>query len=71
MTKKAIIDRFEGDFAIIELQNRKMVSVPREILPECAKEGDVILISVDDKETQKRNESIRNLFESLKEESEG
>ncbi|AEM74699.1 DUF3006 domain-containing protein [Caldicellulosiruptor acetigenus] len=70
MTKRAVIDRFEGSFVIVELGGRKMVAIPVEIVPEGAKEGDVLVISIDAQETQKRKERIKDLFESLKEEGE-
>ncbi|WPX09037.1 DUF3006 domain-containing protein [Anaerocellum danielii] len=70
MIKKVVIDRFEGNFAILELEGRKMVAVPIEIVPDSAKEGDVLVISIDEQETQKRKERIKDLFESLKEEGE-
>jgi len=68
MIKKVVIDRFEGNFAILELEGRKMVAVPMEIVPEGAKEGDVLVISTDVQSTQERKQRIKDLFESLKEE---
>ncbi|ADQ47188.1 hypothetical protein Calkro_2367 [Caldicellulosiruptor kronotskyensis 2002] len=68
MVKKVLIDRFEGNFAIVELEGRKMVAVPIEIVPEDAKEGDVLVISIDVQSTQEREQRIKNLFESLREE---
>ena len=37
------IDRFEGKFAVVELENKKFANIPREAIPEKAKEGDVKL----------------------------
>ena len=42
-----IIDRFEGDWAIIETENRHTFSLPRFVLPSGIKEGDVISIQVE------------------------
>ncbi|BAF58747.1 MAG: DUF3006 domain-containing protein [Pelotomaculum sp.] len=40
-----IIDRFEGDWAVIE-HNRKTFNLPRSLIPPEAMEGDVIIIKV-------------------------
>ncbi len=59
------IDRFEGNYAIVELENRKMLNVPREILPVNAKEGDIISLSIDGKSTKERKDNISKLMEDL------
>ncbi len=64
---RAVIDRFENGFAILELENGKMVNVPAELIPQGAREGDVILIEIDREETKKRQKRINDLFEKLKE----
>lgn len=50
-----IIDRFEGDWAVIEF-GRTTLNFPKRLLPKEAREGDVIVISVsiDKKATSKR-----------------
>ncbi|KXS41019.1 MAG: Protein of unknown function (DUF3006), partial [Candidatus Frackibacter sp. T328-2] len=50
-----IIDRFEGDIAVIEYNNTTF-TIPKEALPVTAKEGDVIKIVVDNENTKERNE---------------
>jgi len=62
-----IIDRFEGEWAIIEMENRHTFNLPRSVLPPGFKEGDVITIQVDvDLETTKdRAEKSRKLRENL------
>lgn len=40
-----IIDRFEGDFAVIEMDDTTF-NFPKNLLPPDAKEGDVINIEV-------------------------
>jgi len=64
---KVVIDRFEGKFAVLELENGKVVDVPIDIIPQGAKEGDVLLIEIDKKETENRQKRINQLFEKLKE----
>lgn len=67
--KKGIIDRFEGNFAVVEFEDRTE-DIPKEILPNDCKVGDVLTISdnkitVDKAETLKRKEEINNLMNEL------
>ena len=43
---KLIIDRFEGDFAVVELPNGQMIDCPKVLLPDNAKEGMLMLNTV-------------------------
>ena len=70
--ERYIIDRFEGDFAVLERENGGTVDVLKADLPD-ATEGDVIVFEngfykVDKEETQRRQELIlekmRKLFEN-------
>lgn len=40
-----IVDRFEGEWAIIETENRETFRLPKQLL-QGAKEGDVIAINI-------------------------
>lgn len=60
-----IIDRFEGDYAVVELKNKEIVDIPRVILPVEAKEGDLINISIQKTETENREKRIQDKFNSL------
>ena len=67
---RVIIDRFEGDFAVCEKEDRTMLNVKREKLPPDAKEGDALIIdgdiiSIDIAETAKRKNIVRKLFADL------
>lgn len=62
---RLIIDRFEGDFAIVELENKDRVDMPKVLIPEEAKEGDVIDITVNKEETRDKKENIEKLCEDL------
>ena len=42
---KVIIDRFEGEYAIVEIETGKFVNIPKILLPN-SKEGDVINIEI-------------------------
>lgn len=59
------IDRFEGELAIVELENKEIIEIPRVILPLDAKEGDIIATSLDARETEERKKRIQEKFESL------
>ncbi|MDH7578211.1 MAG: DUF3006 domain-containing protein [Bacillota bacterium] len=61
-----IIDRFEGDWAVIEF-GKKTFNFPKSLLPKEVKEGDVIVISVsiDRKATTKRERNIKKLADQL------
>jgi len=61
---KIIIDRFEEDLAVCELENGKRISVSKKLFPG-AEEGDVINISVDRDETEKRKENANKRLHSL------
>ena len=59
------IDRFEGEFAIVEAENKKMFNIPKEILPSDSKEGDIILIDIDHNATNKRKKKITKMMNDL------
>lgn len=62
---RLIIDRFEEEFAVVELENKEMVNLPRSIFPIEAKEGDIIKIIIDEEETEIRRLRIQEKFNSL------
>ncbi|NLK22350.1 MAG: DUF3006 domain-containing protein [Epulopiscium sp.] len=62
---KIIIDRFEDNYAVVELENKKLIDIPKELLPKGAKEGTVLEIRIDLNETKARAESIKKLAEDL------
>lgn len=62
---KWIIDRIENNIAVCELENGEMLDVKISALPKEIKEGDVINLSVDETETNKRKERIDKLMNSL------
>jgi len=67
---KVIIDRFEGDFAVCEKEDRQMLDIKRNKIPSSAKEGDVLditndQITIDFKETEKRRKEIEELTKDL------
>ena len=58
------VDRIEGEYIVAELENGDMVNLPHVVAPE-AKEGDVISITIDYRETGRIKEKIRSLMDTL------
>lgn len=61
---EVIVDRFEGEYAIVEVSVGQFAQMPK-VLVNGAKEGDVIKITVDKEASQKRKENIQNLMNNL------
>lgn len=61
---KVIIDRFEGDYAVVEIEIGKCVNIPKILIPN-AKEGDIIKIEIDKKETLERKKHIQELMNNV------
>lgn len=61
-----IIDRLEGEWAVIEGEE-KTFNLPRRLLPEGAGEGDVIQITVeiDQVTTRSRVKKVKRLVEEV------
>ncbi|NLW02645.1 MAG: DUF3006 domain-containing protein [Clostridiaceae bacterium] len=67
---KITIDRFEGNFAVCEADGNKMISIERSLLPEEAREGDVLTLKdgkyiIDAAETAKRKAYIKSLMDEI------
>lgn len=62
-----IVDRFEGDWAIIETDYRATFRLPINLLPSGIKEGDVINITakVDQVLTEKRKRRAEKLLDNF------
>ena len=43
---KVTIDRFEGNYAVVELENKTVFNMPIELLPKGAKEGSVLKLNL-------------------------
>lgn len=61
---KLVIDRFEGEFAVVEIENGELINIPK-ILVGDAKEGDILEIIKHKQETKIREEYIENLANKL------
>lgn len=62
---QVIIDRFEGNFAVVELENKERISMPKSLVPKGAKEGDIIDIVINEALTKKRREQMGNRLKDL------
>lgn len=64
-----IIDRFEGDMAVCEKDDHTMIDIARINIPPAAREGDVLVlgetITIDVRETEKRQALLKKLTEDL------
>ena len=61
---KVIIDRFEGDFAVLELPDKKIISAPKDLFKDFS-EGDVLEITKDKDETEKKKQEAEDAFSAL------
>ncbi|MGD8400873.1 MAG: DUF3006 domain-containing protein [Bacillota bacterium] len=43
---RIVIDKFEGEYAAVELPNQTIVDIPKIVLPDDAVEGDIIEIRI-------------------------
>lgn len=64
---KLIIDRLEGNYAVCEMEDRHIVNMPIELLPEGFSEGAVLNLEVkmDPEETLKRKIEINKLAKGI------
>ena len=62
---RIIIDRIEADIAVVEREDGLVVQMPKSLIPLDAKEGDVLLITIDEVGTVNRKQEISSLMEEL------
>ena len=58
------IDRIEENYLIVELENGKIINLPKELIPN-AKENDIYTIILNKDEMKKRKNNINNLINDL------
>ncbi len=66
---KAVIDRFEGKFAVVLFgDSEDQVNLPKKLLPAGVKEGSwlKIIIELDKEGTKKQEEKIKGMLDKLK-----
>ena len=54
---RVVIDRIEDGLCSVELENGKIICVPAELFADC-KEGDIVYITPDKEETEKRKQEL-------------
>ena len=70
MREQAVVDRFEGDFIILETDHG-MIEFPRSHAPVMAGEGMVVwyegdrILEIDEEETARREAMTRRRFERI------
>lgn len=67
---KIVIDRFEGNYAVCETEEKKFIDIPKADIPEGAKEGDILMktdkgYSIEKNETEEKRKAIKNRMNSL------
>ncbi|MBS5702803.1 MAG: DUF3006 domain-containing protein [Butyricicoccus pullicaecorum] len=71
MKQKAIVDRFEGDFVVLERDDGTCINIPRANAPAMVGEGMVVwydgdhILSIDEAETARREYDMQVRFERL------
>ena len=67
---KYVVDRFEGEFAILEKSDGTLIEIPKGNIPKGVVEGDVLIkfnniYIVDKEETDKLKREINELMDKL------
>ena len=62
---RIIVDRFEGNIAVVELENGQMIDCPKTLLPPSAKEGSIINITVDENATSEKLQRVTERMNKL------
>lgn len=62
---RIIVDRFEGNIAVVELEDGNIIDCPKALLPPNAKEGSIINITVDENATEEKLQKLTNRMNSL------
>ena len=70
MIRSFVIDRIEGSFAVIELNDGTMVNIPKNKIIGDFKEGDILVedsefFKVDSELTKKRKEEIEHMMKDM------
>ena len=59
-----IVDRIEGDYAVVEIEKGKMCNLPLELVPN-VKEGDAVTIIINKDKTEERKKTIEEIMNSV------
>ena len=61
---EVIVDRIEGDYAVVEIEKGNMSNLPLDLVPN-VKEGDIVTITVNKDKTEDRKKTIEELMNSV------
>ena len=61
---KVVIDRFEGFYAVCEIEKGRFANIPIALVPD-AKEGDIVSIEVLRSEAAEKKEKLRSRLTGL------
>ncbi len=61
---EVIVDRIEEDYLVLELENHKMINVPKNLVPD-AIEGDIIEITINYAKRAKKEKELEMLKSKL------
>lgn len=59
-----IVDRIEGDYAVVEIEKGNMSNIPLDLVPG-VKEGDIVTIIINKDKTEERKKTIEELMNSV------
>ena len=59
-----IVDRIEGEYAVVEIEKGKMCNLPLVFVPN-VKEGDVVTITINKDKIEERKKTIEDLMNSV------
>ena len=60
-----IVDRFENEYAIVELDNGEFIDIPKKVLPPDASEGSIVEVTTLSDETNVRRTEMKKKMSSL------
>ena len=62
---KVVIDRIEGNYAVVELKDGNVVDMSIKLLPKGAVEGSIIEITLKKEESKIKKEKIKKATEDM------
>ena len=60
-----VIDRFEGEFAVVELPDGRYINIPGCLFPKEAKEGSLVKIVICEKEGGEATAKVKQLMDEV------
>ena len=61
---KVTIDRFEGEYAVCEIEKGRFLNIPAELVPG-AREGDIVSIEILREESDTKKEKLKSRLNGL------